>query len=199
MTIRSALGADQPGNRTDRSVGANATRQAIADYDWPSSDVVVSRGRWHVFTHPALDYMSVWVDVEATNVAISADTWETLSYEEMAIAAFFKDMVGGATGMRFIVADAGPYAVAARKQALAQGTVISEDPVQALITAINNLVLQAASMNRQPTALQQGIFAERYARLRSDLGAIEGQLDRARSALDLAGTVLYDATRGAER
>lgn len=129
-------------------------------------------------------------------VYISEATWETLNYSPAAVDQFVEDMMIGGTGMKFIVADRGPVRGAILAEAKAKGTdvVVGKDAITELTEKVNSLVLQAASLNRTPSEVQQQAFAVRYAQANADFAALQERMSGLADLLGLAGAALYDIT-----
>jgi hypothetical protein len=153
-------------------------------------------GGWKVYLDLALEPFMAYVDDAESRMVVSPYTWEVLSEDLDASRQFIDDMIEGGSGMHFVVADAPPYRGAVRKHAERKGTDVSQvkDPLTQLAEQINALVVQAASLNASPTALQQQVFATRYATAQADFAKLEDQIDGLRAMLDLAATAIYDTT-----
>lgn len=161
-------------------------------------DAVLGVDDWMVYLDESLERWEVYVDGIGRRTFVSSSTWDNL--DGAAENAFEKDFVHAyldrkVREMRFINTDAGPYGVAARAYAAAQGTdtVRPKDRMVDLAERADSLVVQAASLNRKPTEVQLQTFAVRHARMVEEMAALEADLVRLRSKVDLAGLAVADA------
>lgn len=163
---------------------------------------VMREDDWCVYLDSGLDRWAVFTDAENKRVFIGPTTWVTMSFSHRARQQFETEFLPqseddkGVSGMKFIVADVGPYAEAARAEARAAGTDVPavKDRLTALIEQANHFVMQAASINQRPTSGQTQMFAVRYAALGQTLADLKRELAHAESLVQLAGAALSDAT-----
>lgn len=157
---------------------------------------VETGGGWLWNTHDLMDQNQVWVCRERHIVCMHPELWRTLQYDERSMTRFKIDVTGGAMadGMSFVVVDAGPYAVAAKKRAAAEGTdvVMAKDALTQLTEAAESLIIQACGLNNGATVGQLEIFASRYHLITSQLEELEARMAKLRSTVGLAGTALMD-------
>lgn len=183
--------------RNTRTRSADLTRQQLEAAQLEGNNLLHQDDDVMVVKGAAMEHMTAFVDVRSDGVTLiytSPATWDTLSYDMDACDQFVADMVAGGDGMKFIVADRGPYLAAVRKQAHAEGTdvVAAKDAITDLMERANALVTQAASLNAKPSKVQQQTFSVRYAALQADLRKIETKLNDARGLVDLAAGALWD-------
>lgn len=183
--------------RGEMVAAANFSRAALAAVDWDDRQCVLEHDYWMIFIDESVGYLSAYVEdlgEGSGRIVVCDDTWETLSYEPGAFDYFLDEMKAGGSGMKFIVADAGPYAAAVRKEAAANGTDVTavKDRILALREKANSLVVQAASLNRNPTDVQRQSFAVRYARLQTERAELLHELDLVSDSISLAAAALAD-------
>lgn len=176
---------------------ANHIRAALAQLDWAEEKIVYEDDDFRVYLDDALDAMTCFVDQDNRRMVVSQQTWDILACDVDASDAFMADMMQGGTGMHFVVTDKDPYRRAVRKHAARKGNDVTQakDAITQLSEQANALVVQAASLNASPTAIQQQVFAVRYATLRTEMEALEERMDMLRGLVDLAGTAIYDTTQ----
>lgn len=171
----------------------------LASATFLSQDAVWVVGEWCVFADASLLRYEVYIDGPNRRVFVHADTWEsldgpsTVAFQEEFIEAYEGRQV---TEMQFLVTDSGPYGVAARAEAIAQGVADAraKDRLVDLAERADSLVIQAASLNQAPRKAQLQAFAVRHACLHQDLAQLEREMDRVRALVGLAGTALIDLT-----
>jgi hypothetical protein len=149
-------------------------------------------GDWRVVLDDTLDHFTALVNVGERRIDVSAVTWTTLSFHGPAVDRFLQDMMGGGSGMKFIVQDVGPYAAAAKAEADSL-PVPAKDKFTDVAEQAQGLIVQAASLNRLATSGQLEIFALRYARLCGLYTELETEMERLRGLLDLAATAIFEA------
>lgn len=191
------LKAGVAGRRGHREVAANHVRSGLAN-TMEEQFLLIQLGDLYIFRGEAMGHLTAFVEHEdgTTKIYLSSATWNTLNYHGPAVEQFITDMREACAGMQFIVADRAPYRDAVLKQAKAEGTDVirGKDAITQLTEKANALVLQAASLNQAPTAVQQQAFAVRYALLRQELAELQTRVDGLGDLIDLAGSALYDTT-----
>lgn len=157
-------------------------------------DVLHQEYEWRVIRDDSMDYMAVRVCSAEHQLFISFETWHTLCLDADAVELFMLDFTapGGGDGMKFIVADAGPFAAAQRARADSD-PVRAKDRLTEFEEQTTRLIIQVASLNTAATQGQSEIFAVRYARLREGFDAITQDVDRIRGLLELAAVALFEA------
>lgn len=196
------LKAGVAGRRGAREVGANHVRQGLATAMAEDEQGVLLRiDEMVVRLGEQLEHMTAFVapkvpETGVHRVYISQATWDTLNYSPPAVDQFIEDMMIGGTGMKFIVADRGPVRHAILAEAKAKGTdvILGKDTITDLTEKANSLVVQAASLNRTPSEVQQQAFAVRYATLMQDYTALQERMAGLGDLLGLAAAALYDTT-----
>lgn len=184
-------------------IGPRPTNQASLTHShsmviaqWPA-EPLHTHDDWNVYPDDSLERWEVYVDVDRQRTFVHQDTWDTIAWDPRAQQTFFSTYVDveGETGMRFIVADVGPWVDAVRKEAVAAGTNVPEkkDRLQSLTERAQALILQAASLNQSATEGQAKTFSVRYSTLAGELAVLEQELARARGLVELAATAVVDA------
>lgn len=191
------LKAGVASRRGDDASAANFTRAALAAIDWDTRQCVLQDGDWCVFIDESVGYLGAYVEDlgdDGGRIVVCDNTWETFSYDPEAVDYFLDEMRAGGSGMKFVVADAGPYARAVRREAAATGNdqTGTKDRIEQLRAKAEALVIQAASLNRNPTPVQRQMFAVRYARLGVEMAELRADLDRVGDSISLAAAALAD-------
>lgn len=167
--------------------------------DWTAVPAVLDDDGWRVILDTSLDRWDVHVDRAHQRTFIHPDLWATLQEWGPAMQAFVDEHVWTEADVarRFIVADAGPYGEAARREAERKGTAtpLGKDRMLDLAERAHALIIQAVSLNASPTEGQQRIFAVRMAELREEYALMEAEMVKIRGMLDLATAALVDASR----
>jgi hypothetical protein len=151
-------------------------------------------GGWQLVLADGLEHLQFYVDPAVMRTYVSRRTYEMLCCDDgEALEAFFDDMTRGG-GMKRLVTDAGPYRAAALAEMEARGELIParRDLLEELNDEANALLIQAASLNRQPTQLQTQVFSERLAKLMARVKAAEDQVAAIRGLADLAAVAVAD-------
>lgn len=192
------LKAGVASRRGSREAAANLVRQGLSA-SMEQRYLLCQLAGVAVYRGDALDHFTAFVDrddPEQVRVYVSKATWDTLNYHGPAVTQFVDDMKEAAMGMQFVVVDRPPFRDAVRNQAKAEGTdlVQAKDAITQLTERANALVLQAASLNAAPTALQQQTFAVRYALLQQEFNDLQARMDGLQDLIGLAGAALYDTT-----
>lgn len=94
---------------------------------------------------------------------------------------------------RIDTSEGGPYAKSARKAAKTQGvdTIVTADRLTSLAKQAQALALAlAAGINGAPSALQRQVFAVRHVAVAQELAALEQEVARLRSAVELSARTL---------
>jgi hypothetical protein len=114
----------------DMTGAVNVARRELAKVDWSTRQPNIVADDWRIYTHRALGYGAVMVDAAAKRIVVSQATLDTLMYASSAMAAFLVDMTRGASGMKFVMFDAGAYADAAKAERDAKGSNVmqTKDP-----------------------------------------------------------------------
>ena len=140
-------------------------------------------------------YMAVRIDRSAQRAYICSDTYEVLVEDDGgALEQFYSDIQTWSSGMKYMVQDGGKYTEAARRAAQAgqEPGRPAVDPITALEAEANNLVVQAAGLNREPSPMQLAVFGERLGELQERHAALEERMRRAKSLIGLAATAVAD-------
>lgn len=171
---------------------ANFDRAKLDSVDWmgplpKSFKRVMIVGAWTFYATPNLQQACAYINGRYGVVVVNTQTWKTISTRPETQAAFIQHMTNGASGMKFISMDSGPYGEAARLEAARDGTPIQVDVIEDLNRRAQSLIVQASGLASGATPVQIQIFSERYAELHAVLEEVEERVRRARSLVDLAG------------
>ena len=134
-----------------------------------------------------------FTDHERECVFINPLTWKTLSYSLGAQANLVTTARNGASGMKFLVMDAGPYGEAARLEAQAS-KVVTTDPLITLEEDAQRLLVQAAGITGPANQLQTQVFMQRYGEMVARLEAYTQRLEHARKLVEMAGEAVIEST-----
>lgn len=179
----------------DMTGAVNVARRELAKVDWSKRQANIVADDWRVYTHRALGYGAVMVDGSARRIVVSQATLDTLMYASSAMAAFLVDMTRGASGMKFVMFDAGAYADAAKAERDAKGSNVmqTKDPVTDLEERVRRLLVQSASVNGSesgPTAGQMANFFRELAECKEQFDLLRERVERLTSLFYLASQAL---------
>lgn len=151
---------------------------------------------WAVFLDASLRRWEVFVDAVNGRVFVAPETWEGL--DGPALVAFEDDFVlayRGTDTRELRVLQDEVYQAGARRRAVREGTAFATpaDRVTDLQRRADEAVVAAAGINEAPSAAQLQVFALRHAQLVEDLAALEADMARLRSAVDLSASALVRA------
>lgn len=186
-------------SRGAQHVAANFDRAKLDAVDWsaiPKSfgRLVMQSGTWGVVVTKHIQEAAAYVNSANRIIALNPTTWRTISFRPETQADFVRSMSGGASGMKFIAMDSGPYGEAARLEAARDAAVTGKkDALDELSRQAQSLIVQASGLAGGASQYQMRIFAERYAELQTHLEEVEGRLLRVRSLVDLAGDTVMEA------
>lgn len=179
----------------DMTGAVNVARRELAKVDWSTRQANIVAEGWSIYTHRVLGYGAVMVDAPAKRIVVSQATLDTLMYASSAMSAFLVDMTRGASGMKFVVFDAGAYADAAKAERDAKGSNVmqTKDPVTDLEERVRRLLVQSASVNgseRGPTAGQVANFFRELAECKQAYEVLTERVERLTSLFNLASQAL---------
>jgi hypothetical protein len=168
---------------------------ASAKFDLADAVVVDQRsgGTWAIFLDSSLARWEVFIDAPNGRVFTAPETWESL--DGPALVQFEDDFIrayrGSQTRELRVLRDE-VYMAGARARAAQEGTSHAPegDRLRALQGRADEAVTAAAGMHGAASAAQLQVFATRHAALVDDLTALEEELARVRSAVDLAASAL---------
>jgi hypothetical protein len=179
----------------DMTGAVNVARRELAKVDWSTRQPNIVADDWRIYTHRALGYGAVMVDAAAKRIVVSQATLDTLMYASSAMAAFLVDMTRGASGMKFVMFDAGAYADAAKAERDAKGSNVmqTKDPITDLEERVRRLLVQSASVNGSeagPTAGQMANFYREFAECREAFVLLTDRVERVQSLFALVSAAL---------
>lgn len=163
--------------------------------DFAAMAFVLDSDGWRVYLDDSLERWGVYVDTDNHRTFVHPDLWTTLLWGPAKVQ-FCQDFVWTATsGMRFLIRDSGIYGEAARREAQRMGTDVplAKERLADLTDRANALIVQAISLNAQPTEVQQQTFAVRYTQLHEEFVSMEAEMDKVRGLIDLASAALIHA------
>lgn len=161
-----------------------------------TADAVWVVNDWRVFLDDSLARWEVFIDATNHLIFVSEATWDGLNGR--ARVRFEDDFMASYEGsdkreLRTLT-DA-VYQDSARRRAAAEGTALAtpRDRIADLQQRADEAVVAAAGAGGAPSARQLQVFALRHAQLAEDLAALEEDMARLRSAVDLSASALHRA------
>lgn len=189
-------------NGIERTRGA-AQQQANWDrakldavMDWmnePKAKLVSQLAQWRFYEFENIAPGTAYVERSQSAVVVNPKTWRTLSIKIDVQGLFMRNMVEGASGMKFLTMDSGPYGEAARAEAERDGVPVTKDPLTGAEEQARSLIVQASGLASGATQMQMQIFSTRYADLQSQVAVLEERMARLRSLVDIAGEAVMGA------
>ena len=171
---------------------------ALASVTFDEADAVWVEAEWAIYLDDSLGRWEVYIDAVGQRTFLSSDTWE--GFDGGALAAFvsayardyYTDCSDTREMRRIDISPGGPYAKSARKAAKTQGvdTIVTADRLTSLAQRAQALAVQAAGINGAPSALQRQVFAVRHVAVAQELAALEQEVARLRSAVELSARTL---------
>ncbi len=174
---------------------------ALASARFDVQDAVWSERRdgveWAIYLDDSLARWEVYIDAPNGRTFVSSDTWDGL--DGVARVAFKDDFISvyrGSDKRELRTLTESVYQAGARRRAMLEGTAypVGSDRIADLQRRADEAVVAAAGLNQAPSAAQLQVFAMRHAQLVEDLAALEAQVGRLRSAVDLSASALRRAT-----
>lgn len=159
--------------------------------DWSTHKPVFVLGMWRVYVSLKCQTGTAYADGGKHVIVTHPDTWRILSINTKTQAAFLNNMASGASGMKFLVMDSGPYGEAAKLAAKHTGldVVMAKDLLTQVEEESQRLIVQASGLTGA-TQLQLQVFMARHAEVRAKLAQAELSLAKARSLVDLAADAI---------
>lgn len=191
--LQAFINANKAVRGNDLSGAANYMRQLCDSPEFLQCEMTDRVGGFRVYAHGAMFREYAYVDQASSRIIVNPETWKILSSHQPAVDLLLTQAEHGAGGMRFLVADSGPYADAALRASRAAGTdvVRAKDAITDAEERIARLVTNATSLQGQSTTEnQRRVLFEDYGRAKEDLDLLEKRLFDARAVFDLAGTLL---------
>lgn len=184
----------------DETAAMNHLRAAL-DATWDDDRMVLRELDISIYLDDVLDWFHAYVTSTTDDngdphivAIVSEATYETLNYEAEALERFVDDMRAGGPGMKLIMRDVGPFAAAIKAQAKDTGTdvTMAKDALTDLDERTESLLIQAASLNKDPAPIVRQSFAIRYVQLQADHKALTERLAKIEAKIELAGVAMFE-------
>lgn len=181
-------GAGLPRSRASEQVDANAVRHRLDAYSWDRNRSVMQLGAWHVYASASCGVGMAYSDRVRRVIVVHPDAWRTMGLDTKAQAAFLRNVIDGASGMRFVLMGR-DFAEATRRELERGGAVMAKDLLDQVVEESDRLIVQASGL-ANASSLQVQVFMSRFAEVQRKLAEAEEKLARARSLVDLAGELV---------
>ena len=186
--------AGLPRSRAVEQTDANVARRRLDMQVWEDRAAVMQLGAWRVFTSAYCGAGMAYSDHTRHVIVVHPEVWRTMGLDTKAQATFLRNVIDGASGMRFVPMDR-DFAEATRREVERNGSVtMAKDLLDQVCEESNRLVVQVSSLAKA-SVLQVQVFMSRFAEVQRKLAEAENKLARARGLVDLAAEIvagLYD-------
>jgi len=193
MSVRDFVASTRAARVGDMTGAGNFMRQAIAGVDWRTREPVHRGSGWTVYTHEAMSEYAYFVDLAQGRIVMDRNLWPILACHQPAVDHLLETSTRGASGLKYVTMDAGPYREAALMASRAAGTdvVRATDALTDVEERIARFTVTVIGLQDSiVTDLQRRIVVEDFTRLNEDLRAFESRLSDARARLDVVNELL---------
>ncbi|RYZ17204.1 MAG: hypothetical protein EOO70_02610 [Myxococcaceae bacterium] len=171
----------------------SAFRQAVAKTDFRDLAPAWEFGTFKVYVLDWLQGTMVYVDIANNMAVVGRYLWTIMCTDYEVHDAFVDDLINGASGVKVIDYNSGPYRAAGQAwRRMQDATVSTVDPMDALKTRLQGILTRVSAISDNPGERS----SEQYQVLFTDLGGASEDLELMRVELDKL-TALLDLARGA--